>query len=631
MSINKMIEGQMSLFDNEPLKETKKEEVKFSRDFGEHIGGARKELYGSFSSILKGLDEMTDAEREKFIKKDKLWPRPPYEEWRDNEGIDEFTLFAIEKIRLACPSKCTPRYGYDHYEEYKKYVKFIEKIRRIAEAVKTREDLIHLSDKLVEEEIIDAENSKRYRIQVNPDYGWLFDRRNDLINCFYGYDNDVKIRRVMAEMISKQFLVSKENKIPAGYTIRKSEDVNTGVVTFKVYCKYSCIGNNFSTYADALKFAKEHSANKRKSTKTRFTPPQLERITRIGEEVKPGVDIVGEDFIQDFGIRGGEFGNWMNENDARTNLRMAYEAFSDLADVIGIDKNKIALNGHLAIAFGARGKGRALAHYEPLRKVINLTKMKGAGSLAHEYFHAIDNIMKDDSIKNSFMSESFLAPAAMKKVVDVMKYKEQPEEEFKAEKEKRLKARKEAFFAEVNRHLSVMDLNSRQNDELTEILYQATKDETEYPFSHKWGENPWVEKISELKKEVKGHVIHTEDKDRLMWLLWDYRNTLTNNTVGKVKTDFYKNSLLMDQHSSKEDKGYWSSTIEMFARAGACFVTDSLKEMGRRNDYLSGHSDTCKIPNPNGEGFIKAYPEGEERKKINEAIRELLDVLFTLK
>jgi hypothetical protein len=48
---------------------------------------------------------------------------------------------------------------------------------------------------------------------------------------------------------------------------------------------------------------------------------------------------------------------------------------------------------NLAIAFGSRGKGAALAHYEPSRKVINLTKLRGAGCLAHELGHAIDNYL----------------------------------------------------------------------------------------------------------------------------------------------------------------------------------------------------------------------------------------------
>lgn len=48
---------------------------------------------------------------------------------------------------------------------------------------------------------------------------------------------------------------------------------------------------------------------------------------------------------------------------------------------------------NLAIAFGSRGVANASAHYEPGRKVINLTKLKGAGSLAHELGHAIDHYL----------------------------------------------------------------------------------------------------------------------------------------------------------------------------------------------------------------------------------------------
>ena len=45
----------------------------------------------------------------------------------------------------------------------------------------------------------------------------------------------------------------------------------------------------------------------------------------------------------------------------------------------------------LGIAFGARGGGKAAAHYESGKVVINLTKTQGAGTLAHEWWHAIDN------------------------------------------------------------------------------------------------------------------------------------------------------------------------------------------------------------------------------------------------
>lgn len=72
---------------------------------------------------------------------------------------------------------------------------------------------------------------------------------------------------------------------------------------------------------------------------------------------------------------------------------MGYDALMDLAYALEIDPTDIALGNRLSIAFGARGSGNALAHYEPMREVINLTKMRGAGSLAHEWGHAFDDII----------------------------------------------------------------------------------------------------------------------------------------------------------------------------------------------------------------------------------------------
>lgn len=50
--------------------------------------------------------------------------------------------------------------------------------------------------------------------------------------------------------------------------------------------------------------------------------------------------------------------------------------------------------GDLSLAFGSRGSGSALAHYEPSRKVINLTEKRGSlGVLSHEWFHALDDYL----------------------------------------------------------------------------------------------------------------------------------------------------------------------------------------------------------------------------------------------
>ena len=72
-------------------------------------------------------------------------------------------------------------------------------------------------------------------------------------------------------------------------------------------------------------------------------------------------------------------------------MNEAYDALKDLADVLGLNPRALSLNGQLGISFGARGSGKMNAHYECGNVVINLTKTKGVGSLAHEWWHALDN------------------------------------------------------------------------------------------------------------------------------------------------------------------------------------------------------------------------------------------------
>ncbi len=113
---------------------------------------------------------------------------------------------------------------------------------------------------------------------------------------------------------------------------------------------------------------------------------------RIGAARRDG-DVAGNDFMTTFGFRGVEFGNWNNQVERQEVMNEAYDGLLDLAEVMDIPPKAISLNGELALAFGARGHGLtgARAHYERNKAVINLTKMNGAGALAHEWFHALDH------------------------------------------------------------------------------------------------------------------------------------------------------------------------------------------------------------------------------------------------
>lgn len=154
------------------------------------------------------------------------------------------------------------------------------------------------------------------------------------------------------------------------------------------------VAQDFESRQEAMQYLHDHAVQIIE-TRTSFGEeilPKPENAMRTGAPRRVG-DAKGEDFIRDFGLRAVEFGNWNNQDERQEVMNHAYDALADLADIIGIPSKAIGLNGQLGLAFGARGQGLsgARAHYEVPYGVINLTKMSGAGSLGHEWFHALDH------------------------------------------------------------------------------------------------------------------------------------------------------------------------------------------------------------------------------------------------
>ena len=119
-----------------------------------------------------------------------------------------------------------------------------------------------------------------------------------------------------------------------------------------------------------------------------------ENAPRVGGDHRNGAPVTPEVFANTFGFRGVQFGNYVEQGRRQSDLNEAFDALMDMAAVLGVPPRAISLNGRLGLAFGARGKGgknAPAAHYEGGNMVINLTKGGGPGSLAHEWFHAMDN------------------------------------------------------------------------------------------------------------------------------------------------------------------------------------------------------------------------------------------------
>jgi len=106
-----------------------------------------------------------------------------------------------------------------------------------------------------------------------------------------------------------------------------------------------------------------------------------------------------------FRIRGVEFGNWLTNEDRFNYIVCLYYSLYDMNKILRFGGN-VGLENTLAVAFGARGRSRALAHYEPGSEIINITRYSkefrdadkprgfaesgGMGAFAHEYGHALD-------------------------------------------------------------------------------------------------------------------------------------------------------------------------------------------------------------------------------------------------
>jgi hypothetical protein len=122
--------------------------------------------------------------------------------------------------------------------------------------------------------------------------------------------------------------------------------------------------------------------------------PRFKNLRRTGALVRDG-DVTEEMVAKTFGLRGIQYGEWVTGQERQAMLNMSYDSFADLADALAVPPEFIGFNGRLALALGARGRGgTAAAHFEPSENIINLTKTMGAGTLFHEYSHALDFFLK---------------------------------------------------------------------------------------------------------------------------------------------------------------------------------------------------------------------------------------------
>lgn len=114
--------------------------------------------------------------------------------------------------------------------------------------------------------------------------------------------------------------------------------------------------------------------------------------------------VTAESLMAAYGFRGVEFGNWVTQEERQGLLDATWDALHDFCALLGAPSSFASMDGRLGIAFGSRGRGflGGAAHFEPGRWVLHITKVQGAGALAHELGHALDALL---AVRNSMKTE----------------------------------------------------------------------------------------------------------------------------------------------------------------------------------------------------------------------------------
>lgn len=92
-----------------------------------------------------------------------------------------------------------------------------------------------------------------------------------------------------------------------------------------------------------------------------------------------------------YDFRSIEIGRWVTEPERDRAAVKFHDALITLMNTLGVPEEVISLKGSLGLQYGIGGQPGVCAHYIPATRQLALAKHAGAGSLAHEWFHAFDH------------------------------------------------------------------------------------------------------------------------------------------------------------------------------------------------------------------------------------------------
>lgn len=427
-------------------------------DFGEEITGAKKDAWKLRGLNLNDLAVLTEAEKDKLIERKNIL-RLDANYLMQEKNVPQEVAIAAEIILKKIAPKPNIHYSLSSslskkQKSYENYISTLKDIQNYIENCDTLADVEGLSKYFEEKYFIKLQNSlsrintslsemknthtKEEGIALimrncstpnNKIYNHVMENQNkynsigDIINDlsehfklhqafalstqssrhYISFTLDFKDKKEISHKLSINYPnVSDENMWKTRICITPVKYMNDDKEKFRLVDakKFSPFNSaRFETIELAEAAAKQFYAdNFEKLTKKVSAKPKLEPPKReIFDALPQANSYTEEQLLKTFKLRGGQFGNY--QDNRQIILDNTFVAFDRLAKTMNVSPEFISLGNSLAIAFGARGVPGALAHYESSQTVINLTKLGGAGSLAHEWGHALDHILGESLLK----------------------------------------------------------------------------------------------------------------------------------------------------------------------------------------------------------------------------------------
>lgn len=580
-------------------------------DAGEKIGGARKDRWAARGLALSDLEGMTQGEAFQFVTKEQVWPKPDYAKMVE-DGITPEAAAGLKLLRDSLAAK--PKTDSD--EARRDYIETMGIVRELLADVTMISDLDGIQTKLFDAIGYSTDwKLSRTEEQKEPRRKLFSIAKGNRFGFSIGYAEKNKIRKMVAE----GFPTSKAEPWTRRFRVvnyeRKNAERPWFVAGNTQANRRIMIEEGFATQAEAEAAAKALYENKDDDgNKKAPERPHLDEVRRTGEDVRAGRDISSEDFIAAFGFRGVEYGNWAAGDERQKITNLAFEAMHDLASVLGIPPKALSLDGQLAMAFGARGASRFAAHYEPGKLVINMTKLNGAGSLAHEWGHALDHYFgtldTDLGTRGAPKGASGWYERTQSRLVALGNLRPEMAAAFD-------QLMSTIFTKDMERADAVRAVEHRIEKLQAGIARQ--KAEVEKHLKNSEGGTP-------QKKFIKQSNDWIASQERALLAAGERLADLKDETkplaAGKVETSFFRNAKALSGKSG--EKGYWARPTEMLARSFESFVFDRIAERGNVSQYLvQGVEDSLYAEGYKGD----PYPAKDERKAINDAYAALFETM----